>query len=102
MLAHKLSFVKLLARVMAMNHATLLPVAAIPPAAEDAMERLRRMARARHNATKDERAVIVEALQKGARQADVARAIDRSREHVAQVWRRRDEYTGHDAPTPDA
>ena len=54
----------------------------------EVLDHLRKVAKARDKAARDERAGILAALQAGARQADVARAIDRSREHVRLVWDR--------------
>jgi hypothetical protein len=73
---------------MLMTRARLALVHIPPPRAEANLAQLRRMAVARYDATKDEHAVIIEALLNGARQSEVARAIGRSREHVRKVYDR--------------
>lgn len=68
---------------------------------DSSLERLRRMQRGRENATKDERATIIAAGLDGYRQAEVARAIGRSREHVRKVWDAWEAETGQKIPGRD-
>jgi len=62
---------------------TLVPM---PDDTDAALAHLRRIAAMRRKAADQERPAIVAALQAGHRQAEVARAIDRTREHVRLVW----------------
>ena len=50
-----------------------------------ARERLRTIAAARKKATADERAAVLDALEAGVRQADIARDLERSREHIRLI-----------------
>lgn len=52
------------------------------PEQADVIRRLRRVAAARKRAAEQEGDLIREATELGVKQADIARALDRSREHI--------------------
>lgn len=63
----------------------------VTPEQERARARLRTLASKRQRQAADEVAAVQAALQAGVRQADIARDLDRSREHIRRITR--DEIT---------
>jgi hypothetical protein len=66
-----------------------------------ARTRLRKLAAERERLAADEPAAIVAALQAGVRQVDIARDLDRTREHVRRIARAHG-IDGHQAGAPSS